>query len=166
MAGLALAGCASNSSTVHAASGTTTTASTTNSTTVTIPGSDATLSTAPRGPKTTTPATGTSTTATSNGIVVVQLTAASQDPASVTVGQKVELTLSSPGMQWTDLLVAPTGLLQPDPAPTPPVNGLLAIWTATAPGTVKVTAGERAVCAPGTLCPQLIRLFQLTIVIS
>lgn len=84
----------------------------------------------------------------------------------VKVGQLVQLTLSAPGMRWSAANVMPPGLLAPDPAPSPPVNGYLAVWTAAAAGTVSITAVGEAACAAGVACPQFARLYRVSLVIS
>jgi hypothetical protein len=78
----------------------------------------------------------------------------------------VQVTLEDAGMRWSSLTVSPVGPLRPDPAPAPPPNGQLAIWTAVQPGTVTVSATGTAGCTPPRACPLFARLFQVTIVIS
>ncbi len=159
-----LAGCGGNAKSVNAGSA----RPTTTSTTTARPGSTAQTVTLPPGTLTTAPPGSSTTTAgpKGSGAPVVQLTAASQGPVTVSVGATIELTLSGPDMKWSGVMVNPAGLLQAAPSPAPPPYGQLVIWTAVAPGTAKVTSGETPICAAGTLCPQLIRLFELTIVIT
>ena len=96
----------------------------------------------------------------------LRLDASSMGSYDLKVGQMVELTLSVPGMRWSGAEVTPTGLLTPDPAPSPPTNGYLGIWTAAATGTVTITAVGEAACAAGVACPQYARLFRVSLVIS
>jgi hypothetical protein len=158
-----VAGCGSGPKSVGAGPGTPTTAPSVAPTTVGLPGGAGSVATVPIGTRTTTPPT---TARSGAKATIVQLTGATPGPVDISVGQTVELTLSGPGMRWSAIMVDPVGLLQPAPAPTPPANGQLAIWTAAGPGTVRITSGEMAACAPGTLCPQFVRLFALTVVIS
>ena len=82
------------------------------------------------------------------------------------VRDSVRVTLEDAGMRWSALTMSPAGPLRPDPAPSPPPNGQLAIWTAVQPGTATVRATGTAGCTPAQACPLFARLFQVTIVIS
>ena len=84
----------------------------------------------------------------------------------VHVGESVRLTLDDPGMRWGAVIVSPSGPLRPDPAPAPPPNGQLAIWTAVQPATVTVMSTRTAGCTPPQACAMYLVQFQLTIVIS
>lgn len=167
-----VAGCDGTSKSVSLKAPTTTSASTT-TTSVAVPGSTVPTVTSPPATTTTTvskPKTGSTTTTTrptSSGGPEIQLTLANDGrTVDVVIGQMVELTVASSDMQWGGLNVMPAGLLAPDPAPLPPTGSLLAIWTATAAGTVKVNAVGTAKCAPGVACPQYARLFTVTLVIT
>jgi hypothetical protein len=123
-------------------------------------------------PKTTLPTTPAVTTTSQPGTTggqILQLTSDSQGTFDVAIGQTVELTLSNAGEEWEQLNVSPAGLLTGDPSPSPPANGILAIWTAVAPGTVTITANEFVLCSPMEVCPNvanIVRLFQVKLVIS
>jgi len=115
------------------------------------------------------PAPATTTTAvprTADSTAAVRLTAADQGTVTASVGQRIELSLVTASLQWSPITVTPAGLLRPDPVPSPPLHGRVAIWTAVQPGTARVTAAGTAVCAAATPCPLFARLFSVTIVIS
>jgi hypothetical protein len=82
------------------------------------------------------------------------------------VGDSAQLLLADAGTQWADVQVAPAGLLAGDPTPSPPPHGVLLIWTARDPGTVKITAVGTAWCAAGTACPMWARLFEVMLTIT
>ena len=84
----------------------------------------------------------------------------------VHVNDSVRLTLDDAGMRWGAVIVSPSGPLRPDPAPAPPPNGQLAIWTAVRPATVTVMSTRTAGCTPPRACAMYLVQFQLTIVIS
>jgi len=156
-AAAALVGCANGATSVRArsaGSSSTRSPSSTKPLSTTMSPSSTTLTTAGRGAQT------------GGSATVVQLTAADQGTVTVRVGEMVELTLDSTGLKWSSVMVTPTGLLQTDPAPTPPPHGQLLIWEAVAPGTVRISAGGTAVCAADSPCPLFVRLFAVTIVIS
>jgi uncharacterized protein YceK len=170
-----LAGCgsgakAAGSKQVKLTESTTTTTSGVAPSTTTVP--PATTSTTAGQPRTTLPTIPKVTTTTSTGgeSTVLQLTSASHGTYAISVGETVELTLSDAGEQWQQLMVMPeTGLLAPDPSPSPPANGILAIWTAVQRGTVTLTASEFVLCTPGMICPNvanIVREFQVILVIS
>lgn len=177
-AGITLAGCgsgakAAGSKQVKLTSPSTTTTVTTLPTATTLPVAapttiPATVTTRPSTTPTTVKVNPTTTTSMpgSGGDTVIQLTSTSKSPVSITVGESVELTLSNSGMSWSNLNVSPAGLLAPDPSPSPPAHGILAIWTAVHAGTATVTATGVALCAPTVACPMYARLYSLTIVIS
>lgn len=176
MAGVvALAACGSSKTTgskglkVTAPTTSTSVATTLPNTTTTVASTTSPSSTTVAKPKTTTPTTKSVTTTStpgSTGAPLIQLTSASSGSFAVSVGQSVELTLSDSGIDWGSVMVAPTGLLAPDPSPSPPAHGQLAIWTAVAKGTVTITADGPALCSVGVACPQFVRLFKVTLVIS
>ena len=100
-------------------------------------------------------------------IGAIQLTAADDGGTFlVKVGQSVELSLSTDGLQWSPVHDNPPGLLAAEPAPAPPPHGQLVKWTARRAGAVNVTAVGTAYCAAGTACPMFARLFQVTLDIS
>jgi hypothetical protein len=121
-------------------------------------------------PKTTTPTTVVTTTSTPVGGVgsVIQLTSANSGTVPVALGQTVELTLSDPGIVWGQLMLSVDGFLAPDPSPSPPANGQLAVWTAVETGSVTITSTGSPQCTPGVqvACPDFVRLFTVTLVIS
>ncbi|MGH9123737.1 MAG: hypothetical protein ACRDZ8_03285 [Acidimicrobiales bacterium] len=129
-------------------------------------GCGAATKTATSGGSTTTTSGGSTSTVAPSGSPALRLDASSMGSYDVKVGQLVQLTLSSPGMRWSRAMAMPSGLLAVDLAPSPPVNGSLAIWTATAPGTVSITAVGEAACSAGVACPQYARLFRVSLTIS
>lgn len=99
----------------------------------------------------------------------IQITAADRyDTFAVALGQKVELTLSTAEMKYSEVEAEPSGLLQVDPSSLPPENGQLVVWTAVAPGTVTVSSGASAVCGPpiNDACPMFVLLWSVKLVIS
>ncbi len=82
------------------------------------------------------------------------------------IGDSVRLLLDDPAFHWANVNVSPAGRLAPDPAPSPPPHGALAIWTAVQRGTVTITAVAAAWCEAGVACPMWARLYQVTVVVS
>lgn len=164
---ITLAGCGSSAKSISSKSLPTTT------TTVTLPTTtESTVAVPPATTATTLhkPSTSTTTpTATTRPAASGQISLTMADnfrTVPVSRGQTVELTLTSSGQIWKNLEVTPAGLLAPDPSPSPPANGILAIWTAVAPGTVKLSAIGTANCSGGQICPDYVLEFSVTLVIS
>jgi hypothetical protein len=168
---LALAACGGSAKSISSKSLTTTTIEpTTTTTVVTLPTTTgSTVAVPPATTATTIHRPSTSTTATTRTTASGQVSLTMADnfrTVPVARGQTVELTLTSSGQVWKNLDASPAGLLAPDPAPSPPANGILAIWTAVAPGTVKLTAIGTANCSGGQICPDYVMEFSVTLVIS
>jgi hypothetical protein len=186
VAAMTLAGCGGGAKTATSkleltgsSSSTSTTTSSSTSTTVatSLPGATTTAPapstpTTVAKPKTTVPTTVAVTTTSNPGTTggqALELTSASQGTYDLAIGQLVQLTLSNAGEEWEQLNVTPTGLLDGDPSPSPPPDGILAVWTAVAPGTATITANEFVLCSPTEVCPNvanIVRLFQVKLVIS
>jgi len=171
---LKLTGSSSRSTTTTTA---TTTGASAPTTVATLPGATTTkpatgTPTTVAKPKTTVPTTVGVTTTSNPGTTggqILELTSDSQGTFDLAIGQMVQLTLSNAGDEWEQLNVTPAGLLDGDPSPSPPDNGILAVWTAVAPGTVTITANEFVLCSPMEVCPNvanIVRLFQVKLVIS
>jgi hypothetical protein len=78
---------------------------------------------------------------------------------TVAVGDSIQLQLATDG-SW-DVAVSDAGVLTAASGPLPPeVRGR---WQAVAPGQVSITANGGPICAPATVCPQLILHFQATV---
>jgi hypothetical protein len=69
-------------------------------------------------------------------------------------------------MLWSNAAASPDGFLAPDPAPSPPPRGVLAIWTAVKAGSVTLKALGTPWCPAPMACPMYARLYQATVVVT
>jgi hypothetical protein len=120
-------------------------------------------------PTTPVPTTVASTTTTTrpatSGPETFQVTSADHYLA-VRVGDTVFITLSSSGMEWSQVVVSPTDLVGFLPVHSPPPNGQYVGLTAEAAGTVTITSSARPICGIGVACPMFILEWSFTLVIS
>jgi hypothetical protein len=130
-------------------------------------GSTGVTVTAPPTTKGTTVTTPTTLRSANSPPVQVQLSSADFGrTVPVRVGDTIRLLLDDQATRWEPVSESRPGLLAPAPAPKPPTDGQLVIWTAMHPGSVTVKSTGFPVCAVNMACPMYARLFEVTIVIS
>jgi hypothetical protein len=167
-----LVGCGSGALTATATTattgntGTTATTGVTGGVSTTVPSTASGEISSPTNPNTAPRSTSTSQPVHQTGPTIELTIANDQQTVAAKVGQTVTLVLEDPVLQWTNVKVAPDGLLQPRPSPAPPPHGQRATWTAAKRATVAISAVGTPWCAAGTACPMFARLFKVTLIIS